>query len=101
MVQQYGLKFLNQFDLIFKKQNMIKKGLRWIALLILCWLAYKLKGPEKPQRIIKLQDLIEFDLKEGFDLKATTVIQASPEEIAQSITDPNRRSLWDLNLTSI
>lgn len=53
---------------------MIKKGLGWIGLLILCFLAYKLKGPEKAQKIVKLQDLVEFEMKEGFELKATTVI---------------------------
>ena len=42
--------------------------------------------------------MVDFALKESFDFKATTVIQASTEEIAYSLTDPNKRNLWDLNL---
>jgi|LauGreDrversion4_2_1035121.scaffolds.fasta_scaffold126227_2 hypothetical protein len=50
--------------------------------MILCWLAYKLKATHMTSKVSKLQDLVEFELKEGFEVKATTVIQASPDEIA-------------------
>ena len=73
-MQQYALKFLHKVEWIFKNQKVIKKGLGCIALLILCGLAYKLKGHEKAQKIVKLQDLVEFEMKDGFEMKATTVI---------------------------
>lgn len=46
-------------------------------------------------------DIAELTLKDTYDVRAMTVVQALPEEIAQVLVDHTKRMLWDLNSTQV
>jgi hypothetical protein len=46
-------------------------------------------------------DITGLNLKEIYEIRAMTVVQALPEEIAQVLVDNTKRMLWDLNSTEV
>jgi len=46
-------------------------------------------------------DITGLNLKDTYEIRAMTVVQALPEEIAQVLVDHTKRMLWDLNSTEV
>ena len=46
-------------------------------------------------------DFSGLTLKDTYEIRAMTVVQALPEEIAQVLVDHTKRMLWDLNSTQV
>ena len=46
-------------------------------------------------------DITSLKLNDTYEIRAMTVVQALPEEIAQVLVDHTKRLMWDLNATQV
>jgi len=97
-----GLKKLNRFSFVAAHFLSIRRSLAGLIIAILIKLIVtRFSSHPKPSVSNMDTDIAELTLKDTYDVRAMTVVQALPEEIAQVLVDHTKRMLWDLNSTQV
>jgi hypothetical protein len=97
-----GLKKLNRFSFVAAHFLSIRRTLAGLIFAILLKLiVFRFSSHSKPSVSNLDTDITGLTLKDTYEIRAMTVVQALPEEIAQILVDHTKRMLWDLNSTQV